>query len=225
MARDEALLLASEPRPTLRFYTWEPDALSLGWFQRWARVPERSAASAVVRRLTGGGAIHHANELTFAIGAPLDHELYLGPVADSYARVHRILARALAGLGVEARLRGALELRSERRGSAMCFHESTAFDLVWDGAKGVGSAQRRSGGRVLHHGSIKLGTTPLEGPVATLWSHAPSLSPAELAERIVAAFEELLGARFAREEEDAEEAARAQARASFFASREHVERR
>jgi lipoate-protein ligase A len=225
MARDEALLLSSELRPTLRFYTWEPDALSLGWFQRWAEVPERGAASAVVRRLTGGGAIHHANELTFAIGAPLDHALYRGPVGDSYARVHRLLAHALAGLGVEARLRGELALRSERPGSAMCFHESSAFDLVWDEAKGVGSAQRRSGGRVLHHGSIKLGTTPLEGPVATLWSHAPGLSPAELAERIVAACEALLGARFAREKESAEEAARALARAGFFTSREHVHRR
>ena len=50
----------------------------------------------------------------------------------------------------------------------MCFHASTPFDIVWSEAKGVGSAQRRTGGRVLHHGSIKLGASALEAGVATL---------------------------------------------------------
>lgn len=225
MARDEALLLSRETRPTLCFYTWAPAALSLGYFQRWNEVAERTRAPAVVRRASGGGAIHHARELTFAVAAPLDHPLYRGALPESYARVHETLAHALARLGVRAVLRGARALRSDRPGSAMCFHESTALDLAWDDAKGVGSAQRRTRGRVLHHGSIKLGTTELEGPIATLWPHAPGLTPAALATLVGEAFEERLGARLEREQESDAEAAHAEARAAFFASREHLERR
>jgi lipoate-protein ligase A len=63
----------------------------------------------------------------------------------------------------------------------MCFHHSSAQDLVWGGRKGVGSAQRRKHGRVLHHGSIKLGTTPLEGAIATVREHARECTPESLA--------------------------------------------
>ncbi|MEX1025162.1 MAG: hypothetical protein WD226_08805 [Planctomycetota bacterium] len=168
MARDEALLEHGGSSAVLRLYTWRPDALSLGYFQRFRDVPAAAGATSVVRRWTGGGAIHHADELTFAIAAPLEHALYAGPVVDSYRRVHALVIEALALVGVTARLRGDVApLASDRAGSGMCFHASTPEDIVWDAAKGVGSAQRRRGGRVLHHGSIKLDTTALEGPIAT----------------------------------------------------------
>lgn len=225
MALDEALLVRGDPRPTLRFYTWRPDALSLGYFQRWSAVPERERATAVVRRLTGGGAIHHADELTFSIAAALDHPLYRGTLPESYARVHGLVAEALAGLGVRAELRGTRALASERPGSAMCFHESTPLDLVWDARKGVGSAQRRSGGRVLHHGSIKIGASVLEGDVATLRPHAEDLTPEALAERLRESFERALGASFELEEPSADELAHARERAGFFTSEAFLRRR
>ncbi len=168
MGLDEALLRAGPAAPTLRLYTWSPDTLSLGYFQRHADVPGVDRAGAVVRRVTGGGAIHHTGELTFSISAPLAHPLYRGPVAESYARVHGLVARALAHYGVLAQLRGAAALESDRPGTGMCFHVSTELDLVWEGRKGLGSAQRRTGGRVLHHGSIKLAGSELETGVATL---------------------------------------------------------
>ena len=225
MALDEALLLSPDDQPVLRFYTWEPDALSLGYFQRWARIDERHHASTVVRRLTGGGAIHHANELTFSIAARLDHPLYRGPVGDSYARIHGILAHALADFGIEARLREERSVASDRSDTSMCFHESTPLDLIWDERKGVGSAQRRSGGRVLHHGSIKLGTTPLEGDVAQVWNHAGDLGPKELARRIMASFEELEGTGFEASEPTAAEHERGLERAAHFRSKAFLERR
>ena len=188
MGLDGALLETATDAPVVRFYTWSPDTLSLGYFQRWADVPGTECAGAVARRITGGGAIHHRDELTFSIAAPLAHPLYRGPVADSYVRVHAAIARALADWGVDADARGTRQVASDAAGTGMCFHASTSLDLVWEGRKGVGSAQRRTGGRVLHHGSIKLGATELDRGVA-----AVQASPAELAERLESTFARAFG--------------------------------
>ena len=190
MGLDEALLVTPGLPPTLRFYTWKPDTLSLGYFQKLSDVPGAEKAGAIVRRITGGGAIHHVRELTFSISADLSTELYAGSLSDSYARVHAAIARALSKFDVEARLRGESALSSDRADTGMCFHHSTSLDLVWDGKKGVGSAQRRKHGRVLHHGSIKLGTSPLEGEIATLESRRRGLSPAAFAPALREAFQD-----------------------------------
>jgi lipoate-protein ligase A len=180
MGLDEALLEAAEAPPTLRLYSWSPDTLSLGYFQSLADVPGHERAKALVRRITGGGAIHHVRELTFSIAASLDHPIYRGPIAQSYARVHAAIADALRGVGVEATPRGSTPLASDREGTGMCFHTSTPLDLAWDGRKGVGSAQRRKHGRVVHHGSIKLGDSVLETGVATIPGGGRDPGPAEV---------------------------------------------
>ncbi|MDP6538517.1 MAG: lipoate--protein ligase family protein [Planctomycetota bacterium] len=197
MGLDEALLECEESPPTLRLYTWNPQTLSLGYFQRFADVPAAEHAESVVRRITGGGAIHHANELTFSLTTSANDPLYRGPIADSYRRVHSAVARALGELGVEADLRGKAAVESDREGTGMCFHASTALDLVWDRRKGVGSAQRRRRGRVLHHGSIKLGTTPLEGDIATVGERTGRSQVRELADALERALAETQGMRFA----------------------------
>jgi len=225
MALDEALLQSRVDRPTLRFYTWEPAALSLGYFQRFEDVPRVAGAPVVVRRLTGGGAIYHAQELTFSIATPAHHPLYAGPIAASYARVHAWIAATLADLGVQADLRGERALASDRDGTGMCFHRSTNLDLAWDGAKGVGSAQRRTGGRVLHHGSIKLDATPLEAGVAGLRDREPALTPEGLAQRLVARLSRALAVETEPAEPEQHELRQAFARAAFFRSPEFVRRR
>jgi lipoyl(octanoyl) transferase len=221
MALDEALLAGPDPRPALRFYTWKPAALSLGYFQRFEELAPRAGGAVLVRRFSGGGAIHHADELTFSIAASGEHPLFRGEVRRSYERIHGLLADAFAGLGVTAALRGTGEARSDRAGTGMCFHESTPLDLVWDGRKGVGSAQRRSGGRVLHHGSIKLGVTALEEGVAAL----PRTEPSALAERLVTVFERELGCAFARERPTASEGEHALRRAEHYRSHDFLRRR
>jgi lipoate-protein ligase A len=225
MALDEALLTSADPRPTLRFYTWRPHALSLGYFQRWRDLGPPPAGLVLVRRFSGGGAIQHAEELTFSIAASDSHALFRGAVRHSYERIHGLLAGAFGTFGVPAAPRGPDELRSDRAESAMCFHRSTAFDLAWDGAKGVGSAQRRSRGRVLHHGSIKLAPGSLEAGVAGLRERAPGLAPAQVAEAITAEFQRVLGCTLEPEEPSASERAQAARRASFFRSEEFVRRR
>jgi lipoate-protein ligase A len=225
MAVDEALLECSDAPVTLRFYTWEPAALSLGYFQRFRDVPAASDARAVVRRLTGGGAIHHADELTFSITAPADHALYRGEVKASYERVHARIARALAELEIDADLRRERSASSDRAGTGMCFHHSTDLDLLWDGAKGVGSAQRRTGGRVLHHGSIKLGATALEPGVSTVRSHAPAISPEAFAARLADAFGDGERVRLEPGELTPGEREAATRRADHFRSAEFIRRR
>jgi len=168
MGLDEALLENLDAPPTLRFYSWAPDTLSLGYFQRYEDVAGLERAGAVVRRLTGGGAIHHVHELTFSFCCALDEPLYRGKLADSYVRVHEAIAGTLQNLGLNARLRGDSPLRSDCPDTGMCFHKSTPQDLVWENRKGVGSAQRRRNGRVLYHGSIKLKSSILDTRIATL---------------------------------------------------------
>jgi lipoate-protein ligase A len=197
MGLDEALLLDPAAPPTLRFYSWKPDTLSLGYFQRYDEVPGVERAGAVVRRITGGGAIHHVGELTFSISASLDHPLYRGHVGEGYTRIHAALAQALEEFGVPARRRGReASLDSEQDGTGMCFHRSSCEDLVWDNRKGVGSAQRRKDGRVLHHGSIKLDGSALETGVATVREAAGAVDPAALAGAIREAFTREFGVTF-----------------------------
>jgi len=225
MALDEALLASADPQPVLRFYTWEPAALSLGYFQRWAALAPRAAGLVVVRRFSGGGAIHHADELTFSLAAPATHALFRGEVRRSYVRVHALLAAALARHGIAATLRGAARVRSDLGATGMCFHESTELDLVWDGAKGVGSAQRRSGGRVLHHGSIKLGRTALEQGVAVVRERAPTVTAEGLAVELAREFAHGLGLALEPGAVRAEEQEFARGRADFYRSEAFVRRR
>lgn len=225
MALDEALLEVGPPEPTLRFYSWKPAALSLGYFQRARDVPAAAEAEVVVRRLTGGGAIHHDRELTFSIVAPESAAPYRGEVRASYVRVHAWIARALADFGVHAALREDRQLASDRAGTGMCFHDSTPLDLAWGGAKGVGTAQRRKGGRVLHHGSIKLARDPREPGVAVVDVD----DVAETRERLAAALVDVIGAElgcaFTRGDPSAEERRWTELRAPHFTSPAFVERR
>ncbi|MEM6571325.1 MAG: biotin/lipoate A/B protein ligase family protein [Planctomycetota bacterium] len=202
MGLDEALLRSVGAPPTLRLYSWAPDAVSLGYFQAFEDVPCAAAHPHVVRRLTGGGAIHHhPRELTFSIAVDEDEPAYRGPVPRSYERVHAAIARALEDLGLPAAGdRGAREVASDVEGTGMCFHESTPLDPCWaraDGAlaKGVGTAQRRSQGRVLHHGSIKLGPSPLEPEIATLSEVGIDVTVNAAGEALVRAVESVLGVR------------------------------
>jgi lipoate-protein ligase A len=233
MALDEALLegTAHDDSSTLRLYVFEPAALSLGWFQDLfetkAACAHLAPGTKVVRRFTGGGAIHHGSELTFSIAAPLTSGLYAGAVAPSYERVHAAIARALADFGVHAVARGANVPASDRVGTGMCFHHSSSVDLVWPGpdgalAKGVGSAQRRRAGRVLHHGSIKLGRDPLEPGVATLRAECDAQLLADVAQALVAAFSATLDVQLEPGAPTEREHEHVAARASWFGSPQNL---
>lgn len=225
MGLDDLQLERGGDPPTLRLYTWKPDALSLGYFQRLEDVVSRDRASQLVRRMTGGGAIHHVNELTFSITLPAGHPLYRGPVAQSYVRVHSAIVAALASVGVRARLREAEPADSDREGTGMCFHASTPLDLVWNGRKGVGSAQRRRAQAILHHGSIKLAPSELETGVATVEDGGIGLDAPEFAPHLCAAFSRELEIELRPGELAPGDANAARARGARFTAPEMVARR
>lgn len=158
MAVDElALELAVHGIPSLRFYGWSEPTFSLGYFQQYSTLAEYPAYSslAIVRRSTGGGAIVHHHELTYALGlpAPLVGKEPWGCV------MHRIIATALAENGISSDLVVCGE--EQNTDPILCFHHHTAGDLVM-GIRGatrekiVGSAQRKQHGAILQHGSILL---------------------------------------------------------------------
>ena len=163
MAIDEALLdlVARDPSAAwFRTYGWATPTLSLGYFQSWAEAEAepRWRDAAKVRRATGGGAIWHEHELTFAIVVPSDHPL-TRPNTALYRAVHEATAQVLASLAVDARRHG--DLGPEEAGETpdrpfLCFAGRDGEDLVHRGVKLVGSAQRRRAGAVLQHSSLLL---------------------------------------------------------------------
>lgn len=198
MALDAALLACGGP-PALRLYAWEPPALSLGWFQPASAFAAAAAAApglVLVRRPTGGGAIHHDRELTFAIAAEAGRDGYPAGAVEAYRWVHAVLARALAAVGAVVREHGGARLSTRPRDGTLCFHDHTALDLVdAAGRKLAGSAQRRVGARVLHHGSLPLevpALSPLSGSVSLAAGRAVGWD--ELAGAVASAFADALPA-------------------------------
>lgn len=155
MAIDEALLVAGGP-PTLRLYGWSPPGLSIGYFQEASPFREIPGHHVLVRRPTGGGAIYHRDELTFAL--TLDTSLLPGSLADSYRVIHDAAAAALDRIGVT--VRWALDGVSSEQpaNSPWCFANPCRSDLVDSSLRKIlGSAQRRirrPHPRTLNHGSI-----------------------------------------------------------------------
>jgi len=177
MAVDTALLeLATTP--TLRIYGWQPHAVSLGYFQKIADFDDLPEDTVFVRRATGGGAIHHGDELTFSLA--LDAHHLPGDIAASYTLLHDAIVRALAKVGVPCHRVKSDKQPAARPSDRWCFKTPVAGDLVTDAGKLLGSAQRRarltndageSRNRVLHHGSLVL-TRPSHTPfVAAVADH------------------------------------------------------
>lgn len=156
MALDDALLDSHRhglTPPTLRFYSWEPAALSIGYAQSLADVDVaacREAGLDVVRRPTGGRAVLHRGEFTYALIAS---EGFPPSVALTYRRITEVLADAISRLGAPAAVAPGQACRAS---TASCFQSATQADLQAMGRKLVGSAQKRRDGAFLQHGSLML---------------------------------------------------------------------
>jgi lipoate-protein ligase A len=155
MAIDTALLeRAQAGERWVRLYAWEP-TLSFGRHEPVERRYDSAIISglglAVVRRPTGGRAVWHADELTYAVAAPVND---VGSLQEAYRGVHEWLRAALRSLGAPAEL--APRARAVAVDGGACFASSAGGEVVVGGRKVVGSAQLRQGTAMLQHGSILL---------------------------------------------------------------------
>lgn len=160
MARDEALLesAADQGVVSFRFYRWSEPTLSLGYFQGAGDRTGELASLAWVRRASGGAAIlHHSpHELTYSFALPAAAATI--PVGESWiCRVHYAIRDCLKAMGV--RTRAVVCGEEQKLGEFLCFLHHTPGDLVLDGSKVVGSAQRKQRGAILQHGTILLSTS------------------------------------------------------------------
>jgi lipoyl(octanoyl) transferase len=159
MAMDHALFehVMAGGRPVLRLYRWQPACLSFGRNQpaRELYSPDiaRELGIDIVRRPTGGQAVCHDRELTYAVAVPLG---ILGRPRQTYVTINRILATALERIGVPARLSEASPADTSplRLAAGPCFQEAAPGEVVVAGRKLVGSAQRFERRTILQHGSI-----------------------------------------------------------------------
>ena len=158
MAIDQWLLeqhLAGKIGPTLRFYTWQPAAISLGYHQRrwpefWQQLSFGGFPVELVRRPSGGRAVLHQGDLTYAVVA----SGFAGSRIQAYHTICEFLIEGWSAMGLD------LHYGEAGRGyihNPNCFGTATGADLVTsDGYKLIGSAQLRRGDAILQHGSMRL---------------------------------------------------------------------
>lgn len=197
MSVDEALLLAApDAPPALRLYGWREPSVSLGLRQAEPDWLPRCAALGVpvVRRVTGGGAVLHAGDLTYSVVAGLDTPGLPSDLRGSYEWIRARLIRGLELAGLAAQ-RSRAQVGADRL--ELCFAGATGYEVELDGEKLVGSAQRRGGRAFLQHGSIRLADDTVF--YRALVGEAPrapkpaGLDPETLRVALAASFAEALG--------------------------------
>lgn len=161
MAVDEAILFhigRGDSPPTLRLYAWTPACLSLGYAQPFNDVAVNRLTSEgweVVRRVTGGRAILHIDELTYSVIAPVDEPRVAGSVLESYHRLAQALLRAVITLEVPVEMKEGVVQDNVLR-NPVCFEVPSTYEITVDDKKLIGSAQARKKDGVLQHGSLPL---------------------------------------------------------------------
>jgi lipoyl(octanoyl) transferase len=213
MARDRELLdqLVRGERPaTLRFYAWNPACISLGLGQREEildMAAVRAAGLDVVRRPTGGQALLHDREVTYSVVASQQDPVVGGTLMQSYHAISEALLAGLTELGISGE--GApCEPRPASGLTPVCFASASAEEVLVGGRKLLASAQWRSRGAFLQHGSLLLedrqgdlpglmcdqaasGIRPLSVSLSELMAEVPA--PGALVEVLSRGFESALG--------------------------------
>ena len=161
MAVDSAILAAVESGlapPTIRLYSWNPPCLSLGYSQPYSDIDQgllEESGWDVVRRPTGGRAILHTDELTYAVIGPRTDPRLEGGLMQSYQRLSQALFKSLVIMDLPVEIhQGKNPLASSQ---PVCFENPSDFEITVAGKKIIGSAQARKKNALLQHGSLPLG--------------------------------------------------------------------
>jgi lipoate-protein ligase A len=161
MALDEALLeaMARLGRPALRFYGWTEPAATFGYFQKYAEVERATKLRPLIRRPTGGGIVPHDADWTYSLAFPPGHDWHSLKAEASYRRVHEWIQSAFAKLKIEAELALHSKKSAIRNPQSaipgQCFVGYEKFDVLWNGKKIAGAAQRRNKLGLLIQGSVR----------------------------------------------------------------------
>jgi len=158
MATDEAILKSCKERlspPTLRLYEWSEPTLSIGCFQKAENAIKYCLETGIpyVRRITGGRAVLHSDEVTYSIICSADEPLFAEGITGAYRIISRCLLETLreAGINADMHIHRAIESNSKK---ISCFHSPSRYEIIINNRKIIGSAQRRFKRAFLQHGSI-----------------------------------------------------------------------
>jgi lipoate-protein ligase A len=150
MAVDEWLLEITT-QPVLRVYRWDGAWASLGYFGEIADAEKAFPGVELVRRWTGGGMVDHRQDWTYTVVSPKGERLASERGAESYRRIHSLLAEVLVAEGIIAHLSSG----EAETGATLCFENPVNHDLVGlNGCKLAGAGQRRTRRGLLHQGSV-----------------------------------------------------------------------
>jgi lipoate-protein ligase A len=193
MAIDEAVLKSceqGESPPTLHFYTWKAPAISLGYFQDFSEAIQINECLVkgiqVVRRITGGRAVVHHQDVSFSLIFPAKGRVVPSGIGSSYRMIAQGLIEGLRSLGIMANFSDSRKFQNcckkEERNLSACFLTRIRFEIMVSGRKLLGFAQRRIGDWVLLQGTVMIDLD------RTLWSdflHYPdSLDSSEIIDRL-----------------------------------------
>ena len=161
MAVDEAVAESCRKRlspPTFRFYHWKGPALTVGYFQNTARDLDGSACRekriAVIRRMTGGRAVLHGDDLTYSVACGNNTAELPDTIQGAFFAISRGFIDGLCRLGLEAE---AVQAPLKKAGrSPICFASTSRYEVTCSGRKILGSAQRRWRDGMLQQGSLLL---------------------------------------------------------------------
>ena len=221
MAVDEAIFRESIRKgvpPTLRFYGWRTPAVSIGYSQDVQREIDIEACRRfgidIIRRPTGGRAVLHEKELTYAVIAGPDLPLFPPDILKTYCIISRCVAKGLSECGIRAEMKAEERKAGEPPGAA-CFAFPSRYELLVAGRKICGAAQMRSHGVFLQHGALLMAFDParncavmlphhdserqvdlLRNAVTAVGEHAdPSVNEETLCRALRDGFEQVLGIR------------------------------
>lgn len=203
-------------RPILRLYGWDRPTLSVGRAQKVSREIDleacREAGVVLVRRATGGRAVLHGGDLTYAVAAPTGLPGFQGGILTVYKEISRVFEAFFRAMGITPEVKAYTGRERALEASAICFATPSAFEIMVDGRKLVGSAQRLQANALLQHGSIPLrpqfallaslfrGATPATVAAQmtdlTTLGILPDHDEAAVREGLITAFSGVLGAHF-----------------------------
>jgi lipoate-protein ligase A len=153
MALDEALLegASSLARPVLRLYGWREAAATFGYFQKYADISSWTNLRPLIRRPTGGGLVPHDTDWTYSVVIPPGNAWYELRAQESYRQVHDWVGESFRDLRVATELAAV----SAKELPGRCFIGAAKFDVLAQGRKIAGAAQKRNKLGLLIQGSIQ----------------------------------------------------------------------